>query len=197
MKIGIFGGTFNPIHLGHLHIAEQTQREMALDQIMFLPTGDPPHKPPETLAPAPHRLEMVRLALKNHPYFVVSDYEAISPAKSYTIHTLQHLKEELEGELFFMVGLDAFLDIASWKRAEELLKLTNFCRTLQTRSLILGTHQDSLSSASSPNRTTSLGERETRSSRGPHLPNNTINPPSPPPVQYFGISHPPTHGPRP
>jgi len=126
MKIGIFGGTFNPIHLGHLHIAEQTQRELSLDQVLFLPSGDPPHKPPETLATAPHRLEMVRLAIEGHADFTLSDYEARSAEKSYTVHTLQHLKRTLPEELWFMVGLDAFQDIASWKAADELLSLANF-----------------------------------------------------------------------
>lgn len=126
MRIGIFGGTFNPIHLGHIYIADQTRQQLSLDQVVFLPSGDPPHKSAETLAPAHHRLEMVRLALEGHDHFLLSEREASSTEKSYTIHTLSRIKEEMPGELWFMVGLDAFQEIASWKSADELLSLTNF-----------------------------------------------------------------------
>ena len=126
MRIGILGGTFNPIHLGHIYIAHQTQQLLALDQVLFLPSGDPPHKSAETLASAHHRLEMVRLAIEGHDQFLLSDQEARSTNKSYTIHTMQNLKQALQGELWFMVGLDAFQDIASWKSAVKLLSLTNF-----------------------------------------------------------------------
>ena len=126
MRIGILGGTFNPIHHGHIYIADQTQQHLSLDQVIFLPSGDPPHKSTDTLVPAYHRLEMVRLAVEGHDHFLWSDREAESTDKSYTIHTLHSLKKERRGELWFMVGLDAFQDIASWKSAEELLSLTNF-----------------------------------------------------------------------
>lgn len=126
MKLGIFGGTFNPIHMGHLYIAEQTCKRLPLDRVMFLPSGDPPHKPAETLAPAPHRLEMVRQAIENQEQFVLSDFEIHAQDKSYSIDTMQHFKKTLKEELWFMVGLDAFQDIPSWKSAEELLVTTNF-----------------------------------------------------------------------
>ena len=126
MRIGLLGGTFNPIHRGHLHIAEQTRTRLALDQILFIPTGDPPHKPAETLAPAHHRLEMVKLAIQDTPYFQVSDIEATSSHTCYTVDTLHALKSQIEGELSFLVGLDAFLDLHTWKASDQLLAETNF-----------------------------------------------------------------------
>jgi len=126
MRIGILGGTFNPIHRGHLHIAKYTRARLELDQIIFIPTGDPPHKPIETLAPAHHRLEMVKLATKAFPDFRVSDIEALSSQTCYTIDTLHALRSQIQDELFFLVGLDAFLDLPTWKASDQLFTKTNF-----------------------------------------------------------------------
>lgn len=128
MHIGIFGGTFNPIHSCHLRIAEQVQSEMKLDQVMFIPTGDPPHKQPTSLAPASHRLAMVQLALEGYSTFTVSDVEVQSPGISYTIDTVTIMKRTYspDTEWSFILGLDAFLDFPSWKHASELLKLCGF-----------------------------------------------------------------------
>ncbi len=126
MRIGLLGGTFNPIHLGHLHIAEQARARLGFDQIFFIPTGDPPHKSGETLAPAHHRLAMAKLAIQDIPHFQVSDIEATSSETSYTIDTLNSLRSQLEGELYFLLGLDAFLDFPTWKLGNELLSATNF-----------------------------------------------------------------------
>ena len=124
-RIGLLGGTFNPIHLGHLHIAEQTRIQCGFDHIVFIPTGDPPHKSFESLAPARHRLEMVKLAVQDHPCFQVSDIEVFSSQICYTIDTLHSLMNQLNGELFFLMGLDAFLDLPTWKSGDELLTTTN------------------------------------------------------------------------
>ena len=126
MRIGILGGTFNPIHRGHLHIAEHTRARLNFDQILFIPTGDPPHKSLKTLAPAPHRLAMVKLAIQEHPHFRVSEIEIYSSETCYTIDTLHKLKGKVEGELYFIVGLDAFLDLPTWKAAGQLLTEANF-----------------------------------------------------------------------
>ena len=101
---------------------------MHLDQIMFIPTGDPPHKESTSLVPAPHRLTMVELALDNHPKFVTSNIEVRSPATSYSIHTIRSLNKEhgSKTEWSFILGLDAFLDLPNWKRATELLTLCHF-----------------------------------------------------------------------
>lgn len=128
MRIGLFGGTFNPIHQCHLQIAKQTQSRLKLDRIIFIPSGDPPHKAPGSLAPAPHRIEMVRLAIANNPTFTVSDVETSRSAKSYSIDTVQALRAECgpEAELFFIIGLDAFLEFPSWRQPKELLGLCHF-----------------------------------------------------------------------
>lgn len=126
MRTGILGGTFNPIHRGHLHIAEHARTRLKLDHIIFIPTGDPPHKAAETLAPAHHRLEMVKLATNDSPHFQVSDIESSSSQTNYTIDTLHALKSQIEGELYFLIGLDAFLDLPTWKASNQLLDETNF-----------------------------------------------------------------------
>lgn len=126
-RIGVFGGTFNPIHNCHLTIARQARQRLKLDLILFIPTGDPPHKAQESLAPARHRLEMVRLAVASDPGFSCSELEARRAGKSYSIDTIHLLRTEYpKAELFFIIGLDAFLEVAGWKQAEELIKHTHF-----------------------------------------------------------------------
>jgi nicotinate-nucleotide adenylyltransferase len=128
MKIGLFGGTFNPIHRCHLTIAAQIRERLSLDQILFIPTGEPPHKPNDSLAPASHRLEMVRLAIAADPAFAVSDIEVRRAAKSYSFDTVRALRDHYGPgtDLSFIVGLDAFLEFPSWRQAPDLLKLCHF-----------------------------------------------------------------------
>jgi len=125
MFIGILGGSFNPIHNGHLHIANYVYSKLGLDRIIFIPAGGPPHKPSTSLAPAHHRLEMVKLATESYEYFVVDDREALSPTVSYSVDTVTCLKSEFPGgtELGFIIGLDAFLEFPSWKQAAHLLEI--------------------------------------------------------------------------
>jgi nicotinate-nucleotide adenylyltransferase len=128
MRIGLFGGTFNPIHRCHLEAATHTQRRLRLDRILFIPSGDPPHKPGTSLATARHRLEMVRMAIKDIPAFQVSDVEVRRPSKSYSIETVHELQKDFgpEAELFFVIGLDAFLELHTWKQATDLLRVCHF-----------------------------------------------------------------------
>ena len=123
MFIGLLGGSFNPIHNGHLHIANYVYNTLALNRVIFIPTGDPPHKSAESLAPAHHRLAMVKLATEPHKSFVVDDREARSSTVSYSVDTVSQLKKEFPRgtELGFIIGLDAFLDLQSWKQATHLL----------------------------------------------------------------------------
>ncbi len=125
MRIGLFGGSFNPIHNGHLHIANYVHQTLSLDQVIFIPTGDPPHKPATSLAPAQHRLEMVRQATQSHKEFVVDEQEARAPQISYSVDTVTRLKNTFPNEtsLGFIIGLDAFLDFPSWKQANHLLDI--------------------------------------------------------------------------
>jgi nicotinate-nucleotide adenylyltransferase len=128
MQIGIFGGTFNPIHRCHLLVAEEIRQRMSLDLILFIPAGEPPHKEGEEILAARHRLEMMRLAIQSHKGFLVSDLEVTRPGKSYTVETVETLSSTLYrgDELFFIIGLDAFLEVATWKGASRLLSLCHF-----------------------------------------------------------------------
>ena len=125
-RTGLLGGTFNPVHNCHLSIARQAKRALALDRVIFIPSGAPPHKSGESLAPAHHRLSMVQHAVAGQPDFAVSDVEANAPDTSYTIETIRTLRATVKGELWFIIGLDAFLEIAEWKAADALLASMNF-----------------------------------------------------------------------
>jgi nicotinate-nucleotide adenylyltransferase len=127
-RLGLFGGSFNPIHNGHLAITRLARDKLQLDRVLFIPTGDHPHKRDGSLAPANVRFEMVRLAIADTPFFEVSDVELRRKGKSYTIDTVREL-QDLYGpsvELFFIIGLDAFLEFPTWKAPEELLKICHF-----------------------------------------------------------------------
>jgi len=132
-RIGLFGGTFNPIHLGHLRVAEEAREALNLAQVVFIPAADPPHKEREGIAPFADRLAMVRLAVAEHPGFAVSDCEAERDAPSYSLYTIRRFREEAGGEsdIFFIIGADAFAEITTWHRWEEVLAETTF--VLMTR----------------------------------------------------------------
>ncbi len=128
MHIGLFGGTFNPIHCCHLQIAEQVQSACKLDRVTFIPTGDPPHKDVTSLAPAHHRLTMVKKAIESKPSFSISEIEAQSSSVSYTVDTVSTLQEENPDvtQWSFIIGLDAFLELHTWKNIQHLLGLCHF-----------------------------------------------------------------------
>jgi nicotinate-nucleotide adenylyltransferase len=134
MKIGLFGGTFNPIHNCHLTIAAQVAERLSLDQVLFIPVGDPPHRSSRDLALAAHRLEMVRLAIAGTPAFAVSDIEIKRSEKSYSIETVRALRKQYGAgtDLHFILGLDAFLEFPSWRQASELLTLCHFAVVSRT-----------------------------------------------------------------
>jgi len=126
MKVGIFGGTFNPIHYGHLRSAEEIREKFGLERILFIPSGNPPLKRRD-LAEAGHRYLMVRMAVRDNPHFEVLDIECVRPGKSYTFNTLEQLRGNYpDADFFFMLGIDAFLDIPNWREPEKILSLTNF-----------------------------------------------------------------------
>ncbi len=126
-KFGILGGTFNPIHYGHLAAAEEIRDRLKLDRILFIPSSLPPHKQEEDIPSAVQRLEMVRLAIAGNPHFKVSDIEVKRGGKSYTIDTVEALRDAHPGTDFhFIAGLDSFLDIRTWHRWENLLSLCSF-----------------------------------------------------------------------
>ncbi len=131
-SIGLFGGSFDPIHVGHLAVARAAQRRFHLDEVHFIPCGHPPHKPKHPLAPFPHRYATVALACSGNPYFVPSLAEAGEDAGGretfYSIDTVRRFRRRLgpEDRLYFVVGADAFLEIPAWKSYEALLNSCNF-----------------------------------------------------------------------
>lgn len=128
LKLGLLGGSFNPIHNGHLTIARLVRDRLHLDQVLFIPTGDPPHKRDGSLAPAKDRYEMVRLALAGTSSFDLLDIEIRRTGKSYSIDTIRELQRQFgsSAELCFLIGLDAFLDLPNWKEPLELLRACRF-----------------------------------------------------------------------
>lgn len=124
--MGIFGGTFDPIHKGHLQIAREAAQAFALDHVLFVPAANPPHKPAAALTAYAHRLRMAEIACAPYPNFSASSLES-GPEKSYTVDTLERAHRELCGDkLFFLIGADAFREIETWKRWQDVLGLTEF-----------------------------------------------------------------------
>jgi len=131
MKIGLFGGTFDPIHWGHLRSAEEVREAFRLDRILFIPASIPPHKKRGDASAAADRLEMARLATADNPGFAVSDVEILRPGKSYSIDTLRYFagKRRRNDSFYFILGMDAFREIGSWKDFQEILTLSHFVIT--------------------------------------------------------------------
>lgn len=127
-KVGIMGGTFDPIHYGHLVTAEGARCEFGLDQVLFMPSGSPPHKDLREVTSAEHRYMMTVLATLTNPYFEVSRIDIDREGVSYTIDTLRILREQYgsETELFFITGADVMFEIVSWKDSEKLLQIAHF-----------------------------------------------------------------------
>ncbi len=124
LRLGIMGGTFDPIHIGHLVTAEEARLQFALDEVLFVPTGTPPHKVRQVASPE-LRFLMVSVATAEHPHFWVSRHEMEAPGVDYTVDTLAYLRSLLDPatELFFVTGADAVLDILTWKEPERVLEL--------------------------------------------------------------------------
>lgn len=126
MKIGVFGGTFNPIHYGHLRAAEEAREMLELDKVLFIPAGNPPLKSRD-IADAEKRFQMVKIATASNEFFEVLDIECSRTGKSYIVETL----EELQGRyphagLYFLLGIDAFLDIPNWCRPDQVTSMVDF-----------------------------------------------------------------------
>ncbi|HZV82257.1 MAG TPA: nicotinate-nucleotide adenylyltransferase [Geobacteraceae bacterium] len=126
MRLGIIGGTFNPIHLAHLRIAEEVRDRLTLDRVIFIPAARPPHKEPNDYLVFEHRLAMVELAIEDNPGFSVSSLEEELGGTSYSVHTLTELRSLYPGdELYFIIGSDSYRDISSWYRYAEIFSLSN------------------------------------------------------------------------
>lgn len=128
MRLGIFGGTFDPVHLAHLRCAEEARETLHLDRVLFIPAAAPPHKRHRPVAPAAHRLAMLRRAVAGHPAFRVSAMELARSGPSFSVDTLRRLRAQLPGstQLVFLLGLDAFREIHTWKDYRTLFTLADF-----------------------------------------------------------------------
>ena len=126
VKIGIFGGTFNPIHYGHLRAGEEVRERFSLSKVIFIPSKDPPLKSHELLE-SEHRYRMTELALSENVFFEISDIEFKRSGKSYTVQTLEEMKRIFrDKDLYFILGIDTFLEIPTWWQPERMISLVNF-----------------------------------------------------------------------
>jgi nicotinate-nucleotide adenylyltransferase len=124
LRLGLFGGSFDPVHYGHLLLAECCREQCRLDAVWFLPTAVPPHKRNRKLTPAARRIEMLELAVAGNPAFSVCRYETDRGGVNYTVDTLSHFHDEAPSrELFFLVGADMLLDLPNWRNAARVCEL--------------------------------------------------------------------------
>ena len=139
-KIGIFGGTFDPVHIGHMIIAEAVRERADLDVIIFIPSAHPPHKNHELMFTRRQRYEMLEEAIKGNPGFTISDIEMKREGLSYTVDTLREIKKDLpaDSELYFIVGRDNLYEIEMWKNPQEII---DEC-TILVADRVCGNHKD-------------------------------------------------------
>ncbi len=124
-RVGIFGGTFDPIHNGHLQVAEDVRKNLEMEKILFVPSYLPPHKLDKKVTEAKLRFEMVSLALEGHPHFIISEFEFQKEGISYTVETLNALKRSNpDAELFLIMGVDQLLEMDSWKEPEKIFQIS-------------------------------------------------------------------------
>ena len=128
MRIGILGGTFNPIHIGHLILAEEALYKLNLDKLIFVPAYVPPHKNVEAGVKAQDRLKMAQLAIEDNPSFAVSTFEIEAKTKSYSVNTLKEFRRIYgdEAQLYFITGSDLLKDLFSWKDVNDIFKMSKF-----------------------------------------------------------------------
>lgn len=125
-RIGIMGGTFNPIHMGHLILAEEAYQQMKLEKVFFMPSKQPPHKPNMIIAPQLHRKNMVSLAIKGNPHFELSTIELEREGVTYTADTLEILtSQNPEIQYYFIIGADSLFQLESWREPEKIMKLSS------------------------------------------------------------------------
>jgi nicotinate-nucleotide adenylyltransferase len=138
MRIGILGGTFNPVHIAHLRIAEEVRERFELARVLFVPAATPPHKPLAGDLPFALRQQMVKLAIAGNPFFTVSDIEGKRDGKSYSIDTIHALRAKYpDDELFFVIGSDSFLDIGTWRSYGAIFALCNIVVVERPAAVVL------------------------------------------------------------
>ncbi|HVP35612.1 MAG TPA: nicotinate-nucleotide adenylyltransferase [Terriglobales bacterium] len=133
-QLGILGGTFDPIHCGHLILAEQLKEKLKLQKVIFVPSANPPHKENNPISSAKDRLKMVKIAIRDNPDFLVSDLELKRGGKSYTIDTLTLFRKLYkESKLFFLLGSDAIDELPTWKKPEQIFRKVKVAIALRPR----------------------------------------------------------------
>lgn len=124
MRVGVFGGTFDPIHYGHLVAAEEARSILKLDKVLIVPAGQPPHKTALPITPPEHRVAMVQLAIASNPAFVMSRVDLDRPGPHYSVDMVTRLRRELgPGDMYLIVGMDSLMDLPGWHEAERLMGL--------------------------------------------------------------------------
>lgn len=125
MKVGVLGGTFDPVHLGHIQIAEEARKSLDLSEIIFVPAGQPPFKSDYPITPAEQRLQMLHLAVARKPYLKISTVEIERPGPSYTVDTIAELKHRYSGddEIYFILGWDSLEQLAGWREPSRLIRM--------------------------------------------------------------------------
>jgi nicotinate-nucleotide adenylyltransferase len=125
MKIGVLGGTFDPIHLGHIKIAEEARASLEMSEVILVPAGQPLLKPAHPITPAQHRLQMLNLAISGRPHFRVSAVEIERPGPSYTVDTIAEMRGQLAGddEVFFILGWDSLEQLPEWREPSRLIRM--------------------------------------------------------------------------
>jgi nicotinate-nucleotide adenylyltransferase len=174
MRICLFGGTFDPIHQAHLQIAEEAQKKLVLDRVLFVPAANPPHKQVSGVTPYKHRARMVELAVESHAGFEASYLEE-SEDVSYSINTVRRLLPTLPPgtKLFFLIGSDAFDEIETWREWRELVRLVEFIvvsRPGTGHRAIEGARAHELKDVALPVSSTEIRERLARREPTPELP---------------------------
>lgn len=126
MRIGVFGGTFDPVHLGHLVLAEQCRDQCRLDEVWFVPAGVPPHKSPSEITPGADRVELLEFAIAGHEQFRIERWELDRPGPSFTYETLEHFLEIApEHQYFLLLGADSVRDLPQWRQPHRILELAS------------------------------------------------------------------------
>ncbi len=127
-RIGVLGGTFNPIHNGHLRLAFLMKERLGLLKVLLIPSLMPPHKKAPTDVDTADRVEMLRRVISEHPFLELDEFEIGRKEKSYTYYTLKHLREkDPEAEYYFLTGSDMFLSLDRWFRSEDIMEMATFC----------------------------------------------------------------------
>jgi len=125
MKVGVLGGTFDPIHIAHLVMAEEAREQLGLGQVLFVPAATPPHKLDHAISPIKHRLAMVQAAIADNPYFQLSRVDVDRPGPHYSVDMVALLREQMgpDTEIFFIMGSDSLAELLTWHRPDRLIQL--------------------------------------------------------------------------